>query len=364
MSTAFFRRFIYLFLFIFNVPFLFLLAPLHASSSLAAWQLTKNGELKFRTARNSKPLPFYEPATSSKGDRIWIDFSGEPQRIRSFKGNGPIKEIRIGKPKEGITRFVVEFIPSVTLDPSILLLRGVSPDNWLLTLKGISIVNLNNIGEGTLSSLSYSNRAPIKRLTNIQLSNYRNSLPQLNINNYTVVIDPGHGGPDPGAVGINGIKESKIVLDVSLKVANLLKSRGINVILTRNNEIDVDLPPRALIANRKRADAFISIHANATINRRRDVNGIETYYFYSSEGKRLSENIHREVVKVSPGSPDRGVRKGRFFVIRRTNMPASLVEIGFVTGRIDSARLSTSEHRSNVSYAIARGIILFLKELT
>ena len=83
--------------------------------------------------------------------------------------------------------------------------------------------------------------------------------------------------------------------------------------------------------------------------------------FSGSRGKKLSRYIQNEILKMSPGSPDRGVRQSRFFVIRRTNMPAALVEIGFLTGSIDSPRLATPSHRRRLSFAIAEGILLYLK---
>ena len=109
------------------------------------------------------------------------------------------------------------------------------------------------------------------------------------------------------------------------------------------------------------ADVFVSVHANASRNRSKDVNGIETFYFSGYRGKKLSESIQKEVLNVSPGSPDRGVRKGRFFVIRKTNMPAALVEIGFLTGKLDSPRLASPSFRRKVARAIAKGILLYLK---
>ena len=187
------------------------------------------------------------------------------------------------------------------------------------------------------------------------------SLPKVSPGRFRVVIDPGHGGPDPGAVGVGRLRETDVVLDISLQVARLLKKKGVKVNLTRNSEVDLDLPPRVAIANRLGASAFVSIHANASRNRRRDVNGIETFYFSGSEGARLANKIQQQVLSVSPGTPDRGVRRGRFFVIRRTNMPAVLVETGFVTGYLDAPRLGTETHRRKLAFAIATGILKYLQ---
>ena len=88
-----------------------------------------------------------------------------------------------------------------------------------------------------------------------------------------VVLDPGHGGPDPGAIGIGGIRETDVVLEVSKMVKNLLSEKVVKVRLTRKTEIDLDLSPRANFANNINADVFVSIHANASRGKRRDING-------------------------------------------------------------------------------------------
>jgi N-acetylmuramoyl-L-alanine amidase len=186
-------------------------------------------------------------------------------------------------------------------------------------------------------------------------------LPSVTRGKYRVVIDPGHGGPDPGAVGIRGIRESEIVLDISLQVARLLEAKGVQVTLTRTAEVDVDLPPRVSIANRVGANAFVSIHANAISMARPDVNGIETFYYSDRRSARLAAHLQQQMLNVSPGSPNRGVKRGRFFVIRRTTMPAALIEMGFVTGNIDSPRLASSAHRRRLALAIANGILDYLK---
>ena len=83
-------------------------------------------------------------------------------------------------------------------------------------------------------------------------------MPNVPRGRFRVVIDPGHGGPDPGAIGIRGVRETDVVLDVSLQVAQLLEARGVQVIMTRTADVDVDLPPRVAIANRVGATAFVA----------------------------------------------------------------------------------------------------------
>jgi len=133
--------------------------------------------------------------------------------------------------------------------------------------------------------------------------------------------------------------------------------------LTRTNDVDLDLPPRVKIANNTDADIFISIHANASRGKRRDINGLETFYFKGWRGRLLAKNIQKQILRVSPGSPDRGVKQGRFYVIKNTRMPAVLVEIGFLTGRLDARRLEKTTHRKRLAYAISKGILEYLNKV-
>ncbi len=333
-----------------------------AASALAAWSLGKDGVLRFRTAKGARIKAFFQAPQGNKGTRVWIDFPGELIRPRKLIGNGPVKEIRLGKPTAGVTRFVVEFLPSISLNPRSLQLVGTSSNLWKLDFVGLPTKGLKPISEGDLNTYSVARRSTPSRFNDSHFS--VRSLPSVPKGRYRVVIDPGHGGPDSGAVGIRGIRETDVVLDVSLQVAELLKAKGVLVSLTRTTEVDLDLPPRVAMANRLKATAFVSIHANASRSPRRDVSGIETFYYVGSRAFKLASNIQKEVLIVSPGSPDRGVRRGRFFVIRRTYMPAALVEIGFLSGRLDASRLATSTHRRKLAFAISKGILKYLQEVS
>lgn len=183
-------------------------------------------------------------------------------------------------------------------------------------------------------------------------------LPRPDNGQILVVLDPGHGGNDPGAVGIGGLNEVDIVDPVADQVAALLEANGVSVVLTRTENIEVDLPPRVDLANRLDANLFVSIHANAIDISRPEVNGIETYYY--SSGEQLAEMIHESLIDAT-GGPDRGVRTARFYVLRNTDMPAVLLELGFVTGEYDAERLSDPEYREILAQAIARGILQYIQ---
>ena len=335
----------------------FLSLPLQSASALAAWALTSNGSLKLRTSSGTKLEAFFQSSTTEMGERVWVDFPGELSRPRTLKGNGSVKEIRLGKPSKGKTRLVIEFLPSVKLEPSKLKLIGISPNTWELKFIGLESNSFSSFGEGNIL------RNSIKRtFEKIEIKDFDiSSLPNVPYGKYKVVIDPGHGGSDPGAVGINGLRETDIVLEVSKNVSEFLKKKGVKTILTREYERTLDLQPRVTKANKSKANAFVSIHANATRGKRKEVNGLETYYYSGSKGYSLAKNIHKQILITSSQSPDRGVKKSRFYVIRKSSMPAALVEIGFVTGMYDSALLRQKAYREQMSFAIAKGILNYLK---
>ncbi|WP_044105957.1 N-acetylmuramoyl-L-alanine amidase [cyanobacterium endosymbiont of Epithemia turgida] len=173
-----------------------------------------------------------------------------------------------------------------------------------------------------------------------------------------VIIDPGHGGKDPGAVGLKGLQEKNVILPISLDVSRLLQEQGVQVKLTRSADYFVSLRGRADLANRVGADIFVSIHANAVGGSRSHINGMEVFYYGHPD---LSEAIHRSIIR-SIDVDDRGVKKGRFYVLRKSGMPASLVEVGFVTGTEDNRKLSDPAYRLKMAQAIAKGILDYIQQ--
>ncbi len=345
--------------------FLFLnsaILPVKSSSALAAWALNTNGVLELRTKSNANLKAYFQKANQIYGDRFWVDFPGELKNPRTIKGNGPIKEIRLGKPNEGKTRLVIEFKEKTYLNPLTWKMIGLDKNRWRVKLFSARY-SFKKIGEGSVNKRKVKTIA--NRNTKYLKKRVQNSLhlPNVKQNKFLVVIDPGHGGPDPGAIGIGGLRETDVVLEVSKKVKTLLSQKGVKVILTRKNEVDLDLPQRVSFANRRDADIFVSIHANASRGKRKDINGLETFYFKGWRGRLLAKRIQKQILRVSPGSPDRGVKQGRFYVIKNTRMPAVLVEVGFLTGRLDARRLEKTTHRKRIAYAIAKGILEYLSKV-
>lgn len=345
-------------------------APAWAASSLYAWQINREGQLELRTTPGTRVRAYFEEGRRGQGPRVWFDLPGAPMRRRSVRGGGSLVEVRVGKPDSQTTRLVLEFTPGTRLDPRQLRLVGVERDRWRMELRGLSVRNLPLIGEGDINAppliaggrsggAARFNPSTITPVLTGRMPSARN-LPAVPRGRFRVVIDPGHGGPDPGAVGIDGLRETDVVLDVGLQLAQLLQSRGVQVLLTRTSEVDVDLPPRVALANRSGADVFVSLHANALSLDRPDVNGVETFYYQGGRSYELAISIQQQLMAVSPGTPDRGARPGRFFVIRRTVMPSVLTEMGFVTGEIDAPRLADGRFRQRLAAALATGILSYL----
>ncbi|MFS8880094.1 N-acetylmuramoyl-L-alanine amidase [Synechococcus sp. H55.11] len=174
-----------------------------------------------------------------------------------------------------------------------------------------------------------------------------------------IAVDPGHGGRDPGAIGVDGIQEKDIVLSVSLQVRQLLQERGYGVVMTRTDDREVLLQPRVDMAVQANATLLVSIHANALD--RSGIHGIETYYLRPDSAE-LATILHRSLVRAT-GAADRGVRRARFFMVRETpvGMPSVLLELGYVTNPTEGRKLATAEYQAILARAIAEGIEAFLR---
>ncbi len=211
-----------------------------------------------------------------------------------------------------------------------------------------------------------------------------------------IVIDAGHGGHDTGTIGPNGLLEKDVVLDVAKRLGRLLETRlGAEVIYTRRDDTFIPLETRTAVANRARADLFISIHANSSHDA--DARGVETYYlnFTSSpealevaarENAVSEKSIHelQDLVKKialkekidesrefagdvqqslygglslnNAGIRNRGIKKAPFIVLIGANMPSILAEISFVSNPTDERKMETAEHRQRIAESLYRGV--------
>jgi N-acetylmuramoyl-L-alanine amidase len=168
----------------------------------------------------------------------------------------------------------------------------------------------------------------------------------------TVVIDPGHGGFDRGGIPGQRVLEKSMNLDVALRLKPILEKAGYKVIMTRSTDVFVPLGTRVAIANSYPNAIFLCIHFNSAS--RSSANGIETY-FYSTESAPLAASIHSAVVGGAP-SENRGVRRRGYFVLRRTTIPAVLVECGFLTNPTEAQFAQTTAYRQKLAQEIARGV--------
>src|SRR6266513_582074 len=168
----------------------------------------------------------------------------------------------------------------------------------------------------------------------------------------TVVIDAGHGGHDRGGIAGQRVDEKTMNLDVAQRLKAVLQSSGYRVVMTRDSDVFIPLGTRVAIANSYRGAIFVCIHYNATP--RRSASGIETY-FYSSPSLPLASAIHYYVAGGAP-SANRGVRRRGFYVLRRTGIPAVLVECGFLTNPTEGAYAESTSYRQKLATEIAAGI--------
>jgi len=219
-----------------------------------------------------------------------------------------------------------------------------------------------------------------------------------------IVIDPGHGGHDTGTIGPDGLQEKDLVLEVGRRLGKLLETRlGAEVVYTRKDDTFIPLETRTAIANQRRADLFISIHANSSQDSA--ARGVETYYLnFTSSPEALEvaarenavseksiyelqdlvkkialkekieesrefagdvqQSLHSGLAAKSPAIRNRGVKKAPFIVLIGANMPSILAEISFVSNPTDEHRLETSEYRQRIAESLYRGIANYANGLS
>jgi N-acetylmuramoyl-L-alanine amidase len=189
-----------------------------------------------------------------------------------------------------------------------------------------------------------------------------------NLKGKIIVIDPGHGGNDPGAIGANGTKEKDITLSVAVKVYHNLVDKGAKVYLTRWTDTEVanpdstdseELQARVNIAKWKKADVFVSLHVNASI--KRSVGGIATYYYPKTwKDAKLAKNIQNQVTS-NLGLANLGIRETNFYVNKRSSMTSSLVEMGFISNQKEERLLNSNWFRGKIANLISQGIENYFK---
>lgn len=172
----------------------------------------------------------------------------------------------------------------------------------------------------------------------------------------TVVLDPGHGGGQPGCV-IGELEEKDIAMSITKQLKEELEQLGFDVVLTRSTDADVGLSERARIANEAEGDCFVSIHCNSYEDD--SISGLECYYFRSEEGEKLAELISQAT---AAGDIDtREIKEGNFQVLREADMPSVLIEVGYMTNPQELANLASQPYQENLAHAIADGIVQMME---
>ena len=278
-----------------------------------------------------------------------------------------------------------------------------STSRVVLDLETISQYKIFSLHEPFRVVIDITGKTPEKSIQTRKPRNKNYTLAeQFGLGVKTIVVDAGHGGKDPGALGKGGLREKDVVLKVAKRVTQKLRKKGYTVIMTRNRDVFIPLEERTAIANTKKADLFLSIHVNATVNRK--VRGIETYYLSLASTpeerqaaalenavsrKQLGElqSILKDIMKNSKikesrkfagimqsamakgmqqrykNVKNRGVRKAPFFVLIGAQMPSILVEVGFLSNRDEEKRLRSNQYLDALATEIVTGADHYSKSL-
>jgi len=290
-------------------------------------------------------------------------------------GNANVLKVRIAQFKTDVLRLVIE-------------------NDKLLTIKYNVYSNRLRV---TVNSSKKTHKVKKSKIVDNYISKY--TTPKRLDRNKIIVIDAGHGGKDPGAIGYKKYREKTVVVAVAKKLRNILKSRGYKIYMTRDGDNFVKLSHRTQYANKRGADIFISIHANAVSSKTANkVHGVECYFlsksrtnrakrvaakensadisdmnFYGKESflntlgshnivasNKLAIDLQRSMLATLKKSYkniyDGGVREGPFWVLVGAQMPSVLVEIGFITHPMEARRLVNSRYQKKLAIGLANGI--------
>ena len=261
-------------------------------------------------------------------------------------------------------------LKDVVVEPGVYLTKGETLDlsqypNWELSDNETIEINSNGIAKAVNEGTVFLSQRIGEKVYIVEIY-VPSEISTVNLESrgaksrgyYKVFIDAGHGGTDPGALGY-GYRESDLNLQVAKKVESKLKSKGIDVKMSRNSDIFYSLSERAEMANDYGADAFVSIHQNSA--EAKSANGIETYYNRKKEEDRpLSNDIQKQVISQT-GANNRGVKNAEFTVLVKSKMISALVECGFITNELEVKKLSDSSYQDKLATGIANGIEEYLK---
>ncbi|MFD1394008.1 N-acetylmuramoyl-L-alanine amidase [Lacticaseibacillus jixianensis] len=180
-----------------------------------------------------------------------------------------------------------------------------------------------------------------------------------NLAEATIVLDPGHGGSDSGAMATSGQYEKTYTLKMAEAVGAALRAQGANVIYTRTSDTFVDLAPRPVVAEKAHADAFISLHFDSSANAN-EASGFTTYYYNAKKDMQLAKHLNHAFAG-NLTLPNRGVQFGNFEVIRNNTQPAVLLEMGYINTNKDFKHIASAGYQQKVAQDVVTGLTSYFK---
>jgi N-acetylmuramoyl-L-alanine amidase len=340
--------------------------------------------------------------TPGKPGRVYIDINHAKlgRNVRDITiGDGLLKGARVGQHKPDVVRVVLdtENIKDYKVFPL------SEPARLIIDVRGERPTEISRLEQSISSSLEpLSELRPDERPTVIEKKPRTQKKPSIS-KIRRIVVDPGHGGHDPGAVGPSGLQEKDVVLSIGLKLRELLKDElGLDVIMTRSTDVFIPLEERTAIANKLNADLFLSVHANAASNR--NASGIETYYLNLAKTEKAAQLAAKEngtsLEKVSvlqailfdlmanyklndsahladevqkalhikartqyADIKNLGVKQGPFYVLVGATMPSILVETAFLSNLQEEAHLKDPAYRDLTAEGILDGVRAYISSL-
>jgi len=340
--------------------------------------------------------------TPGKPGRVYIDINHAKlgRNIRDITiGDGLLKGARFGQYKADVVRVVLdtENIRDYKVFPL------SEPTRLIIDVRGERRVEISRL-EPTISPAAepLAELRPDERQAMPEKKPRTQKKPAIS-KIRRIVVDPGHGGHDPGAVGPSGLQEKEVVLAIGLKLRELLRDElGLDVVMTRSSDVFIPLEERTAIANKVNADLFLSVHANAAANR--NANGIETYYLNLAKAEKaaqlaakengtslekvsvlqailfdlmanyklndsahLADEVQKALFKKAHAHyadvKNLGVKQGPFYVLVGATMPSILVEAAFLSNAQEEARLNDPAFRDLTAEGILDGVRAYISSL-
>ena len=341
---------------------------------------------------------------AGKQGRIFIDLSRtklSPRGVRDITiGDGLLRGVRVAQYLPDVVRVVLdtENIKNYKIFPL------SSPARLVIDVRGEAITEISKLEESISANLEPKSEPekrnePPKSLEKKRLPPQKTTISKIR----RIVVDPGHGGHDSGAVGQGGVREKDVVLSISLKLRDLLKRElGLDVIMTRSTDVFIPLEERTAIANKVNADLFVSVHANAANNH--NASGIETYYlnlakteasarlaakengttldkvsvlqailfdlmanYKLNDSAHLADDVqralHKKISASYSGVKNLGVKQGPFYVLVGATMPSILVETAFLSHVQEEERLNDPAYQDATAQGIMEGIRAYISSL-